>query len=282
LKLNNSCDETSPLNSDTDRKRAINLVYSIIKTWWEEEKSVFVKSDNDYTTRKLALDRCILSFIKLREQITIIQQNSNTLKTEIQILVQQKIEDFVQKMRYSHYLQNHESRLNDLTRENKMLKEELGSIKEELAFLKRQMNMRQIPAVHEPLPAPRVNTQQSIVSSASDQTVDAFNEWARNPKKILPSQFYYAEGELKLREKQDICRSSADNSLSLWIVNKSGSTRYLFPNPNAIDQIGGDIDVLYSITGTRRARGQNIVVIQKACVVMEDGWIEYKGLLNII
>jgi len=117
-------------------------------------------------------------------------------------------------------------------------------------------------------------------TSLSDQTIDAFNTWAKNPESSLPSQFSYYEGELKLREKQNIQSSSKNNST--WIMNKTGPIKYIFPNPNVIDQLSGKIDVLYTVMGNRRAKGQNKVNIQNACVIKEDGWIEYKGTLSLI
>jgi hypothetical protein len=69
-----------------------------------------------------------------------------------------------------------------------------------------------------------------------------------------------------------------------WIANRTGSVKYLFPNPNVIDQIGGKIDVLYKITGNRKARGQNRVKITRACIIVDSstGWIDYKGELTLL
>jgi hypothetical protein len=161
-----------------------------------------------------------------------------------------------------------------LTKENKKLREENEQ-------LKSQATIQQQPSkAFNNLTSSKANNQQNNVSSSYDQTIEAFNAWARNPESLLPSLFDYAEGDLKLREKQDIKISSTNNAT--WIMNRSGSTKYLFPNPNAIDQLGGKIDTLYSVMGNRRAKGQNKVNIQKPCIVMEDGWIEYKGILSLI
>jgi myosin heavy subunit len=230
-------------------------------------------------------------------------QKQNITKAEIPSLVLQHIGNF--KQQYDSYLENHESRLNGLKNENKKLKEEMlnslqemvrqledrlyqleadiRKLKEEIDSLKRPMNAQQTQESIDSSNAQKINIQQSTGLSSSDQIIDEFNNWAKNPGNFhLPSsRFYYAEGDLKTREKQDIKQSHDDNN-ALWIVGTSGSTKYLFPNPNLIDQIAGDIDVLYFVTGTRKARGQNRVNIQKACVIKEDGWIEYKGELDLI
>jgi prefoldin subunit 5 len=161
-----------------------------------------------------------------------------------------------------------------LTIENKKLKEEIEQLKRQLVTQQQQAKT----SGH--LSPSKANYQQGNDFFSFDQTIEAFNAWAKNPGVSLPSSFCYAEGDLKLREKQEIQPSSANNAT--WVMNISGSTKYLFPNPNAIDQISGRIDTLYSITGNRRARGQNRVTIQKACCVQEDGWIEYKGALSLV
>jgi myosin heavy subunit len=194
----------------------------------------------------------------------------NTL-TQKQNRFSQNIENFVQKMQNT--IDSLQSGLKELACENK-------NLKEEIAALKSQMNALQTSKSFDSSNTQKMNTRQSVGSSSSDQIVATFNRWAKNPGALLPGQFRYANGELKLREKQEI-KSCYDGN-ALWIVNTSGSTKYLFPNPNSIDQIAGDIDVLYKVTGTRNARGQNKVDIQEACVIKDDGWIEYKGTLSLI
>jgi hypothetical protein len=115
--------------------------------------------------------------------------------------------------------------------------------------------------------------------------MEKFNNWAANPKVQLPSQFSYAEGELKLREKQkikNVYTSDPAANDSAWITGKSGPTWYLFPNPNAIDELGGNVDDIYYVNGTRRAKGQNKIKIIEACTLKDENWIEYKGTLNLI
>jgi len=156
----------------------------------------------------------------------------------------------------------------------------LSEQKKEIEQLKRQLNTQQQSSKSSDYSTSIIkNNQQDIVSS-SDKTIDLFNTWSKNPRSLLPFQYNYAEGDLKLREKQKILSSSSKNAT--WIINKSGPVKYIFPNPEAIDQLSGKIDVLYTVTGNRRARGQNKVIIQNACVIMEDGWIEYKGELNLL
>jgi len=160
-----------------------------------------------------------------------------------------------------------------LTKENETLKSEIEKIKNELS------KVQETNAYASPLVS--ISNKKSNVLYLSEDIVDSFNNWAREPTLSLPAaEFNYAEGELKLREKQVITKTS--NSNSLWIINKSGTKKYLFPNPNMIDQIGGTIDAIYGVKGKRRAKGQNKVCIQKACEIKEGGWIEFKGELVLL
>jgi hypothetical protein len=168
----------------------------------------------------------------------------------------------------------------EFTQKTRANEAQLSALRKEIEQLKKQLNQQQPLKMSDYSTPLKVNNQQNTTSSSFDKTVEAFNAWAKNPVSFLPSQFNYAEGDLKLREKQNIQFSSAKNAT--WIINKSGPIKYLFPNPNAIDQVGGKIDALYTVTGNRRARGQNKVNIQNACVIREDGWIEYKGALSLV
>ncbi|MHC6202379.1 hypothetical protein ACYULU_04200 [Breznakiellaceae bacterium SP9] len=152
--------------------------------------------------------------------------------------------------------------LSDQSNEISQLKTQLGSLQQSLKTADYSASSKK---------AEQQNT---------DQIIEAFNQWAQNPEQVLPAQFSYAEGDLKLREKQTIQVSSITSAL--WITNKGGHTKYLFPNPNAIDQLSGKTDYLYTITGNRRARGQNKVMIDTACIIREEGWIEYKGALSLV
>jgi hypothetical protein len=162
-----------------------------------------------------------------------------------------------------------------INEEIKPLKIENEKLKEEINRLRKGQTVQQ-------------ETRQNVYQNAnsytndpisSDGIIEKFNEWAKSPQSILPSQFIYTDGELRLREKQNI---KDGNNSSLWIKNKSGPKKYIFPNPNVIDQIGGDIDAIYTITGTRKARGQNKVIINKPCEIRDDGWIEYKGSMDLL
>ena len=188
--------------------------------------------------------------------------------------------DYLNQQKYKDYIENFIRNLNirvtELENSNKILKEEIVKLKKE-----RNISSEKKPVSIMPVPAAALQESvKNTVSAVQDNIIEMFNQWARDPLiKLPPTFFYYVDGELKLREKQ---KTVPGNSFSLWIMNKTGTRKYLFPNPDAIDQIGGDIDVIYTVNGIRRARGQNKVAIQKACEIKEDGWIEYKGTLNLL
>jgi hypothetical protein len=228
--------------NESESKR---YVENIIKIWWESAKT-FEYNFKYYSPRDFVhfIVKNIEELAKLYKK----HEKENLTYDDIKRLINKEIEP--------------------LKRENKELKDEISR-------LRKGQNVQQ-----ETRQNVYKNTDSKINDSIpSDRIIEIFNDWARNPRNELPSQFSYADGELRLREKQNIIDG---NSHSIWVKNKSGIKKYIFPNPNAIDQIGGDIDAIYTITGTRRARGQNKVIINKPCEIREDGWIDYKGLIGLL
>jgi hypothetical protein len=259
-----------------------NFINGLINQWWESPQ------DGRTYSRKYVIDENIR---KNRDNESQLYELICGLTREVEQLKSQAIT----QQQVSLDLKSYEKRMSVLEKqsfssesvkhlirqETEALKKENEILKEEIEKLKKQIGIQQQPLkMNEDLTILKVNNQQNSTSYLFDQTIESFNAWAKNPGSSLPPQFNYAEGDLKLREKQNIQSSSTNNAA--WIMNKSGSTKYVFPNPNAIDQLSGKIDTLYTVTGNRRARGQNKVNIQNACVIKEDGWIEYKGALTLI
>lgn len=223
------------------------LIDEKIETWWK--KSKYKQNNFEYLSPSGYVDFCLRDlFMKFAEM----KKTNEKLTEDIKLLIKREIDPILN--------------------ENKRLKDEIERLRKGQG-VKQELNLNAPPV----MPATEIKRNTETINS--DNTIDSFNQWAKDPRTMLPSQFNYADGDLRLREKQTIRIS---NSNSMWITNKSGLKKYLFPNPGAIDQIGGDIDVIYTVSGTRRAKGQNRVFIQKACEIKEDGWIEYKGALSIL
>jgi hypothetical protein len=263
------------LNS-AEYQQIVELIKGTIEKWWSLTPAFSI--DNESCSHRRALEKFFEKTRANESQVSLINNYYN------QVLI------FLNQLNSS--LKNYDMRISELEKscalspntirsEIEFLKKENKILREEIEQLKRQpITRQQSPRALDYSTPVKANNQQSNNSSSCDQTIDAFNAWAKNPGSALPSLFCYAEGDLKLREKQDIQVSSATNAA--WIMNRTGPVKYLFPNPNVIDQLSGKIDTLYSVTGNRRARGQNKANVQKPCLVMEDGWIEYKGALSLI
>jgi uncharacterized protein YukE len=112
--------------------------------------------------------------------------------------------------------------------------------------------------------------------------VVVFNQWAQNPHSPIPQYFtYIANVKLEFRTKQDFVDNGSNNPTD-WIKNTIGEKKYLFPNPNKIDNLSGPIDKLYKVTGMRKAKGTNCVEIISPCQIKEGNFIEYQGELRLM
>jgi len=110
--------------------------------------------------------------------------------------------------------------------------------------------------------------------------VHAFNQWAQNPNLPFPEYFtYVTDVKLEFRTKQEFTDTQTETE---WIRNTIGEKKYLFPNPNKIDNLSGPIDKLYKVAGTRKAKGSNSVKISNACQIKEGNFIEYQGELLLL
>ncbi|GHV78315.1 hypothetical protein AGMMS49944_01060 [Spirochaetia bacterium] len=119
---------------------------------------------------------------------------------------------------------------------------------------------------------------KNIASGALDP-LDVFNKWAGNPSSDLPKAFYYIEGDIKIRTKHSIKESFTETK---WITNREGMKKYLFPNPCSFNQMT-DISTLYEMDQAKlKGKGQNKIKVVKPCEMIEAGFIEFKGELEIL
>jgi len=231
---------------DSLENHFIELINKRIGTWWKEASQLNI--DNKPYPQNNVIVWCYKEIIKLNENIHEMGGVIDNYKKEIKNLTQQ--------------VKINTSQCQSYTSDIKKLKEEIDQMRK---------------GKHEG--KSHSENKNNSVSVSDEDVVEIFNEWARDPKIALPSLFKYADGKLDLREKQAIDNG---NFNSLWIVNKTGQKKYVFPNPKIIEQIAGDIDAIYTVNGTRKAKGQNKIIILDACELRDDGWIEYKGKLDLI
>jgi hypothetical protein len=109
--------------------------------------------------------------------------------------------------------------------------------------------------------------------------VEAYNEWAAKPVSHLPAAFTYLEGDMRMREEQNLKPTANE---SMWITNKYGSQKYLFPNPNLFDQMTDLKDIYKMDLSKLKAKGQNRIKIIKACEMSDKGFISYGGELELL
>jgi hypothetical protein len=110
--------------------------------------------------------------------------------------------------------------------------------------------------------------------------LEAFNRWAANPAPgTLPLGFRYAEGEFRIRSKNDYRQSSSGSSK--WIVNTTGGKKYLLPNPLSFDLLT-NISELYQMDMSRLQPSRNRLKVIKPCELLDEGYINYPGELIIL
>jgi preprotein translocase subunit SecG len=109
--------------------------------------------------------------------------------------------------------------------------------------------------------------------------IEAYNAWAANPVSSLPTAFTYLEGDMRMREEQNLKPTANE---SMWITNKDGSQKYLFPNPNLFDQMT-DLKDTYKIDISElKPKGQNRIRIITPCKLSDNGFIVHKGELELL
>jgi hypothetical protein len=277
------------------------IVLSLIKTWWENAPNVKITIRNN-EPRQMPVQKLFQAlYTTLQnhiEKIPALENKTQEILSEVQTIKCQQVRPLIIHQMLDSYLSGHEERISALEgkktfsgeevamlirKETEFLAGEISMLRKEIEQLKRQPVIEQTIKFDKTSSISTINNRQDVPVPSPDPIVEEFNMWAKNPSFRLPAKFYYAEGDIKLRENC-VIEEVSSSSGATWIVNRNGPLKYLFPNPNAIDQLGGKIDFLYKINGNRRAKGQNRVNIQKACSIVDgsSGWVEYKGELTLI
>ena len=113
-----------------------------------------------------------------------------------------------------------------------------------------------------------------------EEILDKYNTWAAQPAAILPSVFYYLKTDMTIRTSQNIDDESS--SPTKWITNRIGEKKFLFPNPNSLDD-RTDITSLYTYDlALLKPKGQNRIKIISPCEMMNNGFIQLPGEFQLI
>jgi hypothetical protein len=111
-----------------------------------------------------------------------------------------------------------------------------------------------------------------------DGSVEGFNNWAANPTGPLPEGFMFIAETPKIRAKQTFTESKTP---TLWITNREGAKKYLFPNPAKFNQMTHIKDLADYDMGALKAAGKNTLKITKPIEMTAEGWIEFKGAMEL-
>ncbi|GMO69863.1 MAG: hypothetical protein Ta2A_18270 [Treponemataceae bacterium] len=172
--------------------------------------------------------------------------------------------------------------INEKSRDIKTLKERIGELTASNAALIKHIKMLEsrIKALESRQVNSSVTPQNNVMSASLDTIVQGFNVWAANPVLPLPNAFYYlANNDMRIRTAQS---TDGTNAASKWISNKEGSKKYLFPNPNWLDQ-NTDISELYTIDLSKLTiKGRNKLKIKVPCEMTDIGYINYTGELELL
>jgi hypothetical protein len=160
------------------------------------------------------------------------------------------------------------SNIDDMRDKYNFLERDVSGIKNEISILKNKV---------ETLYSGKKITEN--VSSGNLSPAEAFNLWSASPYGPLPEVFYYIEGKMNIRTKRDIKESMKD---TLWITNRKGQKKYLFPNPNLFDQMTNIMELYKMDQSKLKGKGQNKLKIITPCEMTKDGFVEFAGELELL
>jgi hypothetical protein len=129
----------------------------------------------------------------------------------------------------------------------------------------------------------QIQDQQQLEQQRNERQirdiVSEYNEWAKNPVSSLPVAFTYLEGDMRTRQEQSFKITARE---SIWITNKNGRPRCLFPNPRLFDQMT-DLNDIYKMDMSKlRSKGSNRIRIITPCMMSDKGFISYGGELELL
>jgi len=171
-----------------------------------------------------------------------------------------------------------------LENDTRILKSGVSAIETEICDLKAKVDRLEDGYSREIRELKSLTSSEAAVREAtrsgSNDPIDLFNIWAKNPGSRLPSGFSYVREEPKMRASQVLTETTVDTAK--WIINKIGEKKYLFPNPNSFDPMT-DISRMYamSVDGLK-PKGQNRIQVIKACEMTDSGFINFPGELVLL
>jgi hypothetical protein len=196
--------------------------------------------------------------------------------------ISQKFNDFETK--YGRELgMLKEPRTSSSTDVNQFLLPRVNGLEQRIQEMERGKNSIAVSSTHSPMrqeSAPVTKPYPQPIQNGSVNPLVVFNAWAANPGGELPSILYYMKGEPRIRVTQQLPESTTGPTK--WISNRTGSKKYLLPNPNLFDD-RTDISELYKMDmGSLKPKGQNKVKAIDPCEMSDTGFINYPGKLQLL
>jgi DNA repair exonuclease SbcCD ATPase subunit len=285
----------SLLNRITDDDRQIYEEHEKLSKINKENFEEFKKINNLYNDVKFINSDLNGQILNLKRQnqekeYEILAQNNNIKKIaeKLQITTQEKqiiannyinLETSYKKLeldfdKLKTKLASLKAEKDESDNDYKELRNERDDIIRERDKLREQLRQSEKMTVrNEPVRAPYVQK-----SNSSNAMLSAFNSWAARPSAILPNNFFYAEGNFKIRTKQDINETREPTE---WIIYKSSGIRYLFPNPIFFND-RTDISYLYQGEMNFLKPRDNRIQILEPCEISETGFIEFPGKFKLL
>lgn len=123
-------------------------------------------------------------------------------------------------------------------------------------------------------------TQNAAVNNYVDEAlVQKFNAWAEYSAAALSGDFMFLAGDIKVRAALNLTESAAPSE---WITNRTGAKKYLFPNPQFLDDRSNITAFYENGIGFTKPKGQNKIRIIKPCEIENSNFISYPGKLQIL
>jgi hypothetical protein len=212
----------------------------------------------------------VLSYLSLRR---LIYREKGNLKNEIE----EKIKNIEQK--YADILNHPVSSSTENIRNMEELRAAFATLKRAVATIQERIGILGELKDKVDILYSGKKIAENVKSGKLDVT-EAFNSWADDPLGPLPTEaFYFIVGEMNIRTKRQIMESAKE---TMWITNRTGMKKYLFPNPNLFNQRTNILELYKMDQSKLKGKGQNRIKIITPCEMTKDGFVEFPGELELL
>ena len=272
------------------RFKELSDYVNLVITSWERDVGKFnielKRKEDEIFSLKKQLGTYEVNYKKLLDEYTKFQANTKARENSL-------ILEFKRKEEYARSVIQKQA--DDIEKEKKQLRTKIDSLekinnehsfnikdlqqandkyKKEIAFYKDAAEQQRVAEQSH-----RKNVEKEPKYTSSGNLIEKFNSWASSPSSPLPREFSYLEGDIKIRMNQTL---RPTGTKSRWICNLNDSVKYLLPNPNFFDQMT-DISELYLMDlSMLKEKGKNRLRITVPCEILDSGFINFPGKLELL